>query len=98
MKKPPPKIDNAEVLYWAWAEGKPFGNINYSDGSFAAEVFGLAICQYENSDVYYRFSCDQNWESIQDFDYHSIEEAKTELPQQYRKVFAHWIKFKIDKP
>lgn len=94
MKNPPSKIDNAAVLYWAWAGKKPFGNLYYSDGSLATQVFGLAICQYENSDIIYRISCDENWESVQDGDYKSIEEAKIYLPDQYRNVPVNWIEFR----
>jgi hypothetical protein len=87
MKKPPNKIDKANVLEWAWSGSIPFGKVGETD------IFGLAICQYENSDEYYRFSCDKNWETEQDGLYDSVEEAKNCLPEQYKNVPANWIFF-----
>jgi len=90
MNKPPSYIDNAKVLEWAWSGSKHFGFVNYQNGDVAATIYGLAICQYENSDKVYRFSCDKNWETEQDSEYDSIEEAKEELPQQYKVIQAQW--------
>jgi hypothetical protein len=94
MNKPPEKIDGARVLEWAWSGEIPFGVIKYADGEeIAAEIYGLAICQYDNSKIIYRFSCDRNWETEQDSDYTSIEEAKKNLPEQYKKVAVEWIQY-----
>jgi hypothetical protein len=93
MKKPPPQIDNANVLFWAWSGSTPFGLIKSTDGLIAIEIYGLAICQYADSDEVYRFSCDNNWETQQDYPYSSIKEAIDELPEQYKNVKAKWIKF-----
>ena len=90
MNRSPQYIDNAKVLEWAWSGDVPFGVINYDNGEIAATIYGLAICQYENSNKVYRFSCDKNWETEQDFDYDSVSEAKKELPQQYKQVEAMW--------
>lgn len=87
MNKPPKEIDGAKVLLWAWSGSVPFGFV--SD----IEIYGLAICQYENSNDVYRFSCDKNWETQQDSLYNSAEEAIEELPEQYRNVSAKWIEF-----
>jgi hypothetical protein len=54
------------------------------------EIYGLAICQYENSDSFYRFSCDKNWETVQDGPYDTIEDAIRLLPVQYKNVEADW--------
>jgi hypothetical protein len=93
--KPPKEIDGAKVLFWAWSGKEPFGTIKYvggnMDGKIAAEIYGLAICQYEKSSKIYRFSCNRKWETEQDSDYDSIEEAKEQLPFQYQKVDADWI-------
>lgn len=93
MNKPPETIDNAEVLYWAWSGDIPFGVINHTDGTIAAEIFGLAICKYKDSKIVYRFSCDKNWETEQDGDYASIEDAMKLLPEQYKNVKATWMKY-----
>jgi hypothetical protein len=92
MKKPPEKIDGANVLEWSWSGEQPFGVVKSAgNNEVTAEIFGLAICQYDNSNVIYRFSCDKNWETEQDFDYSSVTEAKEYLPFQYKAVSINWI-------
>jgi len=93
MNKPPKTIDNAEVLYWAWSENRPFGVLKDTDGYIAVEIYGLAICRYMDSGIIYRFSCNKNWETEQDSDYASVEEAMKFLPEQYKNIQAKWIKF-----
>lgn len=90
--KPPRKIDGANVLEWAWSGDIPFGVINYTEGDLPAiEIFALAICQYDKSNDIYRFSCNKNWETEQDGVYASVEEAKENLPEQYKNVPTKWI-------
>jgi len=93
MNKPPKTIDNAEVLYCAWSGEMPFGTIKYTNGGIAAEIFGLVICKYSGSDLVYRLSCDKDWETEQDSDYSSIEDAMNNLPEQYKNVPANWCKY-----
>jgi hypothetical protein len=89
MNKPPSEIDGANVLYWAWSGSTPFGVVYGSPD----EIYGLAICQYPNSEEVYRFSCNKNWETEQDGLYDSVEQAIENLPDQYRNVEPIWIKF-----
>ncbi len=89
--KPPAKIDNAKVLYWAWSGDAPFGVVKHPNGEIAREIYGLALCQYAGSDEVYRLSCDAHWESQQDSVYGSVQEVMDELPAQYRQVAAHWV-------
>ncbi|NMF47753.1 hypothetical protein HHL01_06120 [Pseudoalteromonas arctica] len=90
MSSPPLKIDGAIVLEWAWSGNKPFGVVKYQNGEVASEIFGLAICAYPDSDQVYIFSCDCDWETEQDSQYNSIQNAKDYLPEQYRHVKANW--------
>ena len=85
-------LDNARVIEFAWSDS-PFGDVKDTDGVLVAMIHGLAICQYENSRVVYRFSCDKTWEVISDVDYDSIEQAKAWLPDQYRRAPADWQSF-----
>lgn len=94
MSIPPKEIDGAKVLEWAWSGGKPFGVLCYESGEIASEIFGLAICRYDDSDIIYRFSCDSSWETEQDSDYRSVAEAKENLPVQYKNVDVDWQKHK----
>lgn len=91
MNHPPKQIDNATVLEYAWS-ALPFGVVRYSDGSIVAHTHGLAICQYADSNVIYRFSCTKNWVTIQDMEYETVEEAKRLLPEQYRNAPIVWQK------
>lgn len=87
MSKPDKEIDGAKVLYWAWSDSKPFGYFGDT------KIYGLAICQYENSNEVYLFSCDEFWETQGDQIYDSVEEAIEHLPDQYREIPANWVKF-----
>jgi hypothetical protein len=88
--QPPAFIDGARVIEWAWSD-IPFGVVRYSDGSgIAAQIHGLALCQYDGHRGFYRFSCNADWECEQDSDHESLELAKSEIPTQYRNVQAIW--------
>jgi hypothetical protein len=91
--QPPSFLDHAKVLRWAWSGNTPFGVVPISDTNSSIEIYGLAICQYEGAEGFYRFSCDRNWEVIQDADYSSVEEAIIYLPAQYKNVEIVWNSF-----
>jgi hypothetical protein len=92
-KRPNRKIDNATVIEYAWSGDEPFGFIRDSDGNAIVEIFGLALCKYDNDETIYRFSCDQNWETQQDSDYDSIDSAKNLIPEQYKNQLVVWTKY-----
>lgn len=73
---PPPIIDDARVLWWAWAGKEPFG--------FCGDVpvFGFAVCRYDAGPLY-RFSCDENWETVNDSVHEDEAEAKAAIPANY---------------
>jgi len=83
---PPHEIDGARVIEWAWSGVVSFGEVS---GASTAEVFGLAIVTYDDV-KFYRFSCDNNWNTVQDGLYDSVDDAKARLPDQYCKVKAKW--------
>lgn len=85
---PPREIDGARVIEWAWSGSEPFGEV---PGAERPDIYGLAIATYDNRS-FYRFSCDQNWATVQDGLYDSIDDAKDQLPDQYRNVVAKWVK------
>jgi hypothetical protein len=87
MKPPPPKIDNARVLWWAWAGDEPFGFC----GDIA--VHGFAICRYDSGGLY-RFSCDHDWETVNDSVHRDEGEAKAATPMNYLASAGriHWHK------
>ena len=84
--QPPNEIDGARVIEWAWSGDGPFGEVPGADDS---EIYGLAIATYDDIE-FYRFSCDKNWNTVQDALYDSVAAAKDQLPDQYRNVVAEW--------
>lgn len=88
MREPPPELDGARVIEWAWSGDQPFGEVIGAD---SPQIYGIAIATY-NDQNFYRFSCDQEWETQQDGLFDSIEEAKRQLPNQYRMVEVKWTK------
>jgi len=93
MSKPPAEIDGAKVMYWAWSGDKPFGWVGSESDPKAIAIYGFAIAQYDGSSVIYRFSRNESWETEQDADYASVEEAMENLPGQYKKAPFKWCKF-----
>jgi hypothetical protein len=88
VKQPPAQIDGATVLLWAWSGAEPFGYVGGINDPNNYAIYGLAICTYDDPESFYRFSCDENWETVQDGEYGSAEEAVRRLPEQYRRVEA----------
>jgi hypothetical protein len=73
--EPPDELDGAEVILWAYNPTKPFFIMRYVDGSEYKPIHGFAICRYKGSDIYYKFSCDRDWNVEGDSDKASMEEA-----------------------
>lgn len=93
-KAPPDYLDGARVIKWAWSGQQPFGIVACEDGTESSEIYGLAICRYDgstNREPIYRFSCDKNWEVVQDSIYDTVENAIRRLPDQYRNEEANWL-------
>lgn len=85
--EPPPEIDGARVIEWAWSGEQPFGEVH---GAEPVQIYGLVIATYDDKE-YYRFSCDSHWNTQQDGSYTTVAEAKRQLPEQYKKIEANWI-------
>jgi hypothetical protein len=89
--RPPEYLDEAKVLMWAWSGEFPFGYVGIANENWTREeIYGLAICKYENSERVYRFSCNVDWETIQDAEYDSVATAIEQLPLQYQNVKPDW--------
>lgn len=92
----PEALDGAIVIKWMWSGEEPFGYMPVVDSDNPdsdypdIEIYGLAICQYENSPTFYRFSCDKNWEVQNDASYNSIEAAMI-VSDQYKNVEGKWL-------
>ena len=82
----PRAIGGARVIEWEWSGDQPFGEV---PGARSRQIFGLAIATSDDED-FYRFSCDQCWNTNQDGRYDSITDAKEQLPAQYQSVEVVW--------
>ncbi len=60
-----------------------------ADGSVAINIHGLAVCQYADGSTY-RFSCNENWETENDIDCGTPEEALTAASGQYDVKKVKW--------
>ena len=83
--EPPKTIDGAEVLWWAWSGIDPFGL--HGD----EPVHGFAVCRYETGELY-RFSCNRRWETVNDMDHTTVEEAKADIPANYDNTRVRWVR------
>ncbi len=91
ISESPEKLDGAKVIKWAWSGNKPFGFLRYqNDLCGPIEIYGLAICQYEDSGDIYRFSCGKDWEVHNDSLHDSVDEAERQLSNQYKLIPAKW--------
>ena len=69
--QPPPVLDGAQVLFWAWSDFPFFVMPNGGDG---IPIHGVAVAQYSSGEVY-RFHCDVGWCVRGDWDCDSVEDA-----------------------
>ena len=88
---PPPTLDGARVLWWAWAGEKPFGELPGAEGDDRL-VFGFAVCRYDAGSLY-RFTCNQHWQVVQDMDHSDEGEAMTNIPAQYDVLRVAWQRY-----
>jgi hypothetical protein len=90
--EPPPQIDGADVVLWAWSEPKPFFEMPSSSGAPAVPIDGLAICRYAESGAVYRFSCNRAWETENDGSYASVEDATSAASGHYDLRSIEWYR------
>ncbi|EPY07581.1 hypothetical protein PAALTS15_09289 [Paenibacillus alvei TS-15] len=75
----PAHLDGAKVIMYVDNDvNRPIAKMLYEEDNGSSKeiiITGLALAKYDNSNDYYLFLCDKNWEVCQDFDIGSIEEA-----------------------
>jgi hypothetical protein len=92
MKPPPPVIDGARVLWWADTAGIArtdactFREGDRDQTSFAA----LAIARDDDASGCYLFLCDDQWETQNDTDHRTIEEARGFADSLYPGIANRW--------
>ena len=87
MSVPPPMLDGARVLWWAWSGETPFGEV-YGAPEEQRWVHGFAVCRYDSGEIY-RFSCSRRWEVV-DMDHATEDEAKADIPANYDASRVTW--------
>jgi len=88
--RPPPQIDGADVVLWAWSGPAPFFEMPSSDGGSSVPIHGLAVCRYPEGGAVYRFSCSRTWETENDSPYKSVEDAAGGESAQYDVRSVQW--------
>jgi hypothetical protein len=88
--KPPEAIDGAVVLYWAWSAPEPFFKMYSTKEDDPIAIHGLAVCRYPDSGAIYRFSCGSNWETENDLDFDSVEDALAAPSAHYEVKRVQW--------
>ena len=91
IREPPLYLDNARVIAYAVLgvcvqSASPFFII-LENGTRIYPSY-VAICQYDDSHLFYRFYCDNLWEVLTDIDYTSLQEAQVAVTDVYHHV--HW--------
>ena len=85
----PTELDNAKVLYYTPRDD--YGAITYPIREVADYYHYLAICTYSQSDEYYLFCCNENYEVVSDWLDSSIEKYTEAVASSYKK-YIRWIK------
>ncbi len=73
--EPPDELDGAKVILWAYNPVKPFFIMQYVDSTNYKSIHGFAICRYIDEELFYKFSCDREWNVEGDSDEASVEDA-----------------------
>ena len=90
---PPSEIDGATVLFFTAIDDRhrPTGKCrHFVSGQLQGPAAGLAICRYDEQGGAYLFYCDEDWQTITDTFYDSVEEAKRQAELEYDGVAQTW--------
>lgn len=85
-------IDGAQVRLWASVEGLTMTNACrlYREGEQQLQFAGLAVAQYRGAPDCYLFFCDEKWETRNDTDHRTIDEAKLFAEQLFPGIGLRW--------
>ena len=89
----PNEIDGANLICYLSLDSKHIktGNTkHWVGGQLLEEIFGLAICKYNNSDGFYLFYCDKNWQTITDTYHDTVEDAKDQAEFEFLNTKIAW--------
>jgi hypothetical protein len=85
-------IDGARVLWWADTAGiaKTDACAFREGGRVQASFAALAIARYDGASDCYLFLCDQDWQTQNDTDHHTIDEARDFTESLYPGISNRW--------
>ncbi|MBQ4282936.1 MAG: hypothetical protein IJB96_03300 [Lachnospira sp.] len=84
----PDVLDGAKVLYFTPKDD--YGVMYDTLGNVVAHFKYLSICKYDNSEGYYLFDCDENYEVVSDSVWESIEMCMSVARSSYGESLL-WI-------
>lgn len=92
MQPPPTMIDNARVLWWADTAGiEKTGACTFRAGDLVQASFSaLAIARYDGASDCYLFLCNDEWETRNDTDHRTVDEARDFAESLYPGISKRW--------
>jgi hypothetical protein len=92
MEPPPTTIDGARVLLWADTAGiaKTDACIFREDDRLQKSFAALAIARYDGTSGCYLFLCDEAWETQNDTDHQSLDDAREFAESLYPGISHRW--------
>src|SRR5687768_16721263 len=92
MEPPPTTIDGARVLWWANTAGiAKTDACTFREGDRIQDSFAaLAIARYDGASDCYLFLCNEAWETQNDTDHQTIDEARCFAESLYPGISNRW--------
>ncbi len=81
------EIDGAEVI--KYTKSKDFGFVEF-ENSKNKQITVLAICNYDQKDVYYLFACDEQLNVLGDTLHYTVEDAVNFAKEYYDQREIEW--------
>ena len=85
-------IDGARVLWWVDTAGiaRTEACIFRKRGQVQTAFAALAIARYDGASGCYLFLCDENWETQNDTDHETVDEAREFAESLYPGISIRW--------
>ena len=87
------EIGGAKVIYYTKLDGRHTRTNNtehYVGGQILQDIYGLAICKYDQEEGFYLFYCDHNWSAITDTYHDTVEDAKDQAEFEFTNTSSTW--------
>lgn len=94
MSLPPKTLDGFRVVEYARVDTSvdPTGTCrHFVKGSLMAPACALAICKGDESQGYYLFYCDADWNPMTDTWHRTVEDAKRQAAFEYAGIEEKWL-------